>query len=170
LLLLDVAAFDNATKTLSFSPTNARVLNLGTSDSAIILESCQAPGSPNQTTAIVPQVPQYIAGDAEFLSALPSSLRDLGTQLLTKVRASYPGALKFYPKSGKYVETPDNFWVVRIQSRDESLRITIRGRPEDFGSSGSIQLKPDMTGYSAFKLSTPTQIGDFMKLMAQIPQ
>ncbi len=170
LLLLDAPSFDRTTSTLSFSPANARVLNLGSTNSAIILESRPLPEGTQQTAAVAHQLERAGGGDADFLSALPSSLRAFGTQLLTTVRASYPGALKFYPKSEKYVETPDNFWVIRIQARDESFRITVRGRPDDFLSSGSIEPKPDMTGYSAFKLSSPNQIGDFMKILEQIPK
>jgi len=170
LLLLDVPSFDRATSTLSFSPATARVLNLGSTNSAIILESGSLPAGPQQAAVVAEQLEKAGGGDAEFLSALPSSLRAFGTQLLTTVRASYPGALKFFQKSGKYVETPDNFWVIRIQARDESFRITVRGRPDDFMPSSSIELKPDMTGYSAFKLSAPSQIGDFMKILEQIPK
>ena len=170
LLLLDAPSFDRTTSTLSFSPANARVLNLGTTNSAIILESPTSPEVAQQTSAVARHIEQVGGGDAAFLAALPSSLRAFGTQLLTTVRASYPGALRFYPKSQKYVETPDNFWVIRIQNRDESFRITVRGRPDDFLPSGAIDLKTDMTGYTAFKLSSPSQIGDFMKILEQIPR
>jgi hypothetical protein len=170
LLLLDAPSFNRTTSTLNFSPTNARVLNLGSTDSAIILESPTSPDGRQQIAHITEQLEQAAGGDAEFLSALPSSLRALGMQLLTTVRASYPGALKFYPKSEKYVETPDNFWVIRIQGRDESFRITVRGRPDDFIAPCTIDLKPDMTGYSAFKLSAPNQIGEFIKILEQVPK
>lgn len=170
LLLLDTPSFDGTKSTLNFSPTNARVLNLGSTDSAIILESRTSPDGHRQIAHITEQLEQAAGGDAEFLSALPSNLRALGTQLLTTVRANYPGALKFFPKSEKYVETPDNFWVIRIQGRDESFRITVRGRPDDFVAPSTIDLKPDMTGYSAFKISAPTQIDDLMKILEQVPK
>src|SRR5581483_7333100 len=109
-------------------------------------------------------------GDAEFVAALPSNLSTFGKQLLGAVRATYPGALKYFPKSGKFVETPDNFWTVRIQSRDESFRITLRGRTDEFVSTGSLQLIPDMTGYSSLKLTSPAQISDFMKVLQQVPR
>ena len=170
LLLLDAPSFDRSTCTLSFSPANARVLNVGSTNSAIILESRTSSDGAQQAAVIAQQMERAGGGDAEFISALPSGLRAFGTQLLATVRANYPGALKFYPKSEKYVETPDNFWVIRIQARDESFRITVRGRPDDFLTAGTIDLKPDMTGYSAFKLSTASQIGDFMKILEQIPR
>lgn len=73
----------------------------------------------------------------------------------------------FYPRSGKYVETPDNFWTVRVQPRDRSFRFTVRGTPESFNARGVLKLKPDMTGYSSFKLKDETQIGELVDILKQ---
>lgn len=170
LLLLDDVSFDRASSQLSFNPAQARVLNLGSTDSAVILESRTQADGAQQTEPSGPQGEHVLGGDSDFLSALPSNLRAFGAQLLTTVRANYPGALKYFPKSGKYVETPDNFWTVRIQTRDESFRITVRGRPDDFLPPGTIQLSRDMTGYSSFKLSAPSQLTDFVKILQQVPK
>jgi len=170
LLLLDKPAFDRTTSTLSFSPSGARVLNLGGSDSAVIVESASTPDDINRSIPPAAVAEGRGGGDAEFIAALPSSLSTFGKQLLETVRATYPGALKYFPKSGKFVETPDNFWTVRIQSRDESFRVTLRGRPDEFVSTGSLQLVPDMTGYSSLKLTSPAQIADLMKILQQVPK
>lgn len=170
LLLLDSPTFDRTTKTLSFAPTRARVLNLGGTDSAVIVESASSPEDISRPIALAPVAERGGGRDAEFIAALPSSLSTFGKQLLGTVRAAYPGSLKYFPKSGKFVDTPDNFWTVRIQSRDESFRITLRGRPDEFSSTGSIQLIPDMTGYSSLKLKSPAQIADFMKVLQQVPK
>jgi hypothetical protein len=169
LLLLDSASFDHASSTLSFRPTNARLLNLGSTDSAVILESRTAAEANPNTTTVTP-TEHIVGGDADYLAALPSTLREFGTQLLTAVRSSFPGSLRFFSKSGKYVETPDNFWTIRIQGRDKSFRITVRGRPDDFLPSGTISLNPDMTGYSSLKLSTPGQLNDFIRILQQVPK
>ena len=97
-------------------------------------------------------------------------LSDFGRQLLSAVRASYPGTLRLAPKSGKFVETPDNFWTIRIQPRDESFRITLRGNPDDFSPTDGIRLVPDRTGYSSLKLTSSMQIADFIKLLQQVPR
>ena len=170
LLLLESPDFDVSSGTLSFSPSGTRVLNIGVSDSVVIVESARAgeeaaAGTPKTVQSVPPQ-----GGDSEFLNSLPSRLSDFGSQLLNAVRASYPGMLRLAPKSGKFVETPDNFWTIRIQPRDESFRITLRGSPDDFSPNDGIRLVPDRTGYSALKLTSPAQITDFMKLLRQVPR
>jgi len=170
LLLLDKPSFDRTRGTLSFSPSGARVLNLGGSDSAVIVESACTADDVNRSIPPATVAEVGGGGDAEFIAALPSNLSSFGKQLLGTVRATYPGALKYFPKSGKFVETPDNFWTVRIQSRDKSFRATLRGRPDEFVSTGSLQLIPDMTGYSSLKLTSPAQITDFMNVLRQVPK
>ena len=85
-------------------------------------------------------------------------LRRIGSQLLARVRAKRPGGLRHYPESGRYVETPDNYWTVKIQPRDRSLMITVRGRPELFSTIDGIDVKPDRGSYSRFKVSSAAQV------------
>lgn len=40
-----------------------------------------------------------------------------GNELLTRIRTEFPSVLRYHPKSKKFVESPDNFWVVRVQPR-----------------------------------------------------
>jgi hypothetical protein len=167
LLIFKCDSFDQATGTLSFNPSSARLLNLGTSEEAIIVESTANGSSGWAKTAIRP-ARQATIGDSRFLTDLPQKMLNFGTLLLQAVRTQYPGALKFYERSGKYVETPDNFWTVRIQTRDESFRITVRGKPESFSGLCSLTLKADMAGYSSFKVSSPEQIEEFMSVLRQV--
>ena len=102
-------------------------------------------------------------GDHQFiadLSKLPPLLQKLGKELLQEVRCTFPGKLQYYPKSKKYVESPDNFWVVKIQPRAKSLRIVVYGSPQKHGSKKSIELKDDMTGYSSFIINNPSQLAE----------
>ncbi len=169
LLLLDIATYDGAASTLKFNPANACLLNLGNSDNAIILES-RTSSTENLMSDGAVMAEDHFACDAEFLVALPSALQELGTQLLRTVRDRYPGVLRFSSKSKKFVETPDNFWTVRIQPRNQSLRITVRGRPHEFSAFPTIELAPDMAGYSAFKLSSARQLPDLIRLFQQVPK
>ena len=169
LLISEDAIFDRTSRTLSFNPGAARLLNLGTGEEAVIVQSrpgLQAP-SVRSTT---PTAGRVTPGDSRFVSSLSTELREFGTALLQAVRAEFPGELKFFERSGKFVETPDNFWTVRIQARDASFRITVRGRPESFTRPRSLTLKPDMTGYSSFKVSSPTQLEEFMSVLRQVPK
>lgn len=167
LLLTENPAFDPETRSLSFDPSGVKLLNAGTSDTAILIGA--AVGSPRQTVG--PKATQQVSsgtGDQKFLQSLPPNLRDFGAELLRKVRAVFPGDLAFYPTSGKYVQAPDNFWTIRPQPRDQSFRITVRGRPEVFSNAGSLQIKPDMGSYSSFKVERPSQIEDLIRVLKQV--
>jgi len=166
LLLTEDPSFDREARCLSFNPSTVKLLNAGTSDTAILVGS-----KVNETHRVAaPKGTQGAtgSGDAKFLQSLPPALRDLGTQLLREVRSHFPGDLAFYPASGKYVEAPDNFWTVRPQPRDGSFRITVRGRPVFFQSTRTLELKPDMTGYSSFKVARPGQIDELLRVLKQV--
>ena len=166
LLLIDEPRIDPESHLLSFDPSKARVLNAGSSGTAILLGNPAKPlissSDPTGESGGVG------SGDAKFLGALPSQLQELGMSLLAAVRKKYPGDLVFYEASGKYVEAPDNFWTIRPQPRDRSFRITVRGRPESFVNLGTLQIKPDMTGYSSFKIEKSGQIEELLQLFGQI--
>ena len=106
-------------------------------------------------------------GDKLFLSELPIDLRDLGERLLSGVRKRFPGELNYEPRTAKFDETPEIFWTVKIQSRNKSLRITVRGRPESFKKSSGIQLQNDQFGYSAFVLTRKNQIRGALSTIRQ---
>lgn len=166
LLLLDEPTFDPERSQLAFDPSKVKLLNAGISDNAILVGNASKVQPANRAKTPTPS--QLGSGDAKFLSALPSQLRELGTALLVAVRSKYRGDLVFYEASGKYVEAPDNFWTIRPQPRDESFRVTVRGRPESFESGRTLELKPDMTGYSSFKIERMGQIEELIRVLAQV--
>ncbi len=163
-LLKEAPRFNETDKSLSFNPSAVHLLNLSTSDQVIIIHSS---GLSSAATSAKAKRDNLSSGDARFLSELPTELREFGTSLLREARKYFPGELKFYPRSGKDVETPDNFWTVRIQTRDRTFRITVRGKPDTFSKSKSINLKPDMTGYSSFKISSTSQIPELLEVLHQ---
>lgn len=166
LLLSDEPGFDIKRKQLSFDPSKAKLLNAGTSDTAILVGGLPTNTQPIRSKGAAPVA--LGSGDSRFLSSLPSHLNELGTKLLQAARSKYPGDLTFYEASGKYVEAPDNFWTIRPQPRDESFRITVRGRPESFKAPATLELKPDMTGYSSFKVERIGQVEEFLRVLDQI--
>jgi hypothetical protein len=166
LLLTENPAFDRESRSLSFNPAGVKLLNAGTSDTAILIGTALS-GS----RAAVPSKASQTSvgsGDARFLQLLPSNLKDFGAELLREVRSQFPGDLAFYPASGKYVQAPDNFWTIRPQPRDGSFRITVRGKPDSFTITRSLELKPDMTGYSSFKVERTSQIEDLIRVLRQV--
>ncbi len=166
LLLTEKPAFDRESRSLSFNPSGVKLLNAGTSDTAILIGAALS----ESRAATSPKASQVSAGsgDQKFLQSLPANLKDFGVELLREVRSHFPGDLAFYPASGKYVQTPDNFWTVRPQPRDGSFRITVRGKPDSFATTRSLELKPDMTGYSSFKVERPSQIEDLIRVLKQV--
>lgn len=167
LFLYEAPAYDPTLHQLSFDPASAKVVNAGTTDDAILIANSKR-ASPTDQHLAPARLLKAGAGDARFLHALPSQLQELGRAIVEAVRSDYPGDLVFYEASGKYVEAPDNFWTIRPQPRDESFRITVRGRPESFGPVKSLEIKPDMTGYSSFKIERQGQIDELLGVLAQV--
>ena len=166
LLLTENPTFDREGRSLSFSPSGVKLLNAGTSDTAILIG---AAASTARRRAFPESTPgSNISGDQKFLESLPASLKALGEKLLKEVRSLFPGDLAYYAKSGKFVQAPDNFWTIRPQPRDESFRITVRGRPESFADKGSLDIKPDMNSYSSFKVKECSQIDDLLRVLKQV--
>lgn len=167
LLLNEAPAFDRESRALSFDPSAVKLLNAGTSDTAILIGAAVAGPHQPVGSKTSPQTSTG-SGDQKFLQSLPPNLKDLGVELLREVRAGFPGDLAFYPTSGKYVQAPDNFWTIRPQPRDQSFRITVRGRPETFSNAGSLHIKADMGSYSSFKIEGASQIEDLIRVLKQV--
>ena len=153
--------YDFARKTLEFELDGVTVLNAGNSRETLFIAAKAQDNSRER------QRDGECVGDQRFLAALPENLRALGDEFLRRVRAEFRGDLRFFPRSGKYVESPDNFWTIRPQPRDGSFRITVRGRPEEFSETGSLRVQPDMGSYSSFKLRTREEIEDVIKVLRQ---
>ena len=166
LLLFEGMRFDATQGRLAFDPTKAKLLNAGTSDNAIFIASAAVAGAPSPSKSVVPT--EARGGDARFLASLPSQLQELGQLLLGSVRAKYAGELKYFEDSGRYIETPDNFWTIKPQARDVSFRMTVRGTPGFFTDAASLAPKPDRTGYSTFKVERHGQVEALVKLLGQV--
>lgn len=104
-------------------------------------------------------------GDNKFIAELPSSLRDIGMELLRQVRSFHKGQLIYHTKSKKFVETP-NFWTAVIQPRDRSLRITVYGTSDNF-SAQHLDLKRDLASYTAFKINSIDQISEATRIIRE---
>jgi hypothetical protein len=139
---------------LEFEPSSAQILNIGNSTKTIIIGMGPEAKTPT--------------GDDKFLEEIRKTspkLLLIGEKLLFEVRRNNPlGELKS-TESGKFVETPDNYWTVKIQPRNQSLRITVRGRPHEFDVEGDIDIKADRPGYSGFKINEENQLNSALLIM-----
>jgi hypothetical protein len=191
LLLARPPVFSREDRSLTFPLSDVHVLNVGATDQAVLVaavaenasEKRMPESASRQSTDMAFSRSSPLAnrsmtwpstdesatfqGDKWFSEKLPRNLQALGDAFLKAVRSQFPGALVFHPRSAKFVESPDNFWTVRIQPRDQSLRITVRGVPESFTATKLIELKPDMGSYSAFKVSKLEQVKEAVEIIRQ---
>ncbi|WP_344135278.1 hypothetical protein [Pedococcus bigeumensis] len=146
--------------------TAATLLNRGSSEVSIFVASPEPLVTALSSEAPpAPSTPGARGGDQEFLRQLPPVLREVGSQFLQEARRRWPGELRFSTPSGRFVETPDNFWTVKIQPRDASLRITLRGEASKFPPLPALDLKDDRNGYSTFKVRTMADVPTAISLL-----
>jgi len=190
LLLESEIHFDEKNRRITFDPKSTRLINIGSTDNVFLLSDRPSkqkkpvtPASkpetkPVQTKRIPEKKPpvkdtghkpsQVVPpGDKLFLIELPPDIRSFGELLLSKVRRHIKGELHYEPRTGKFDETPDIFWTVKIQSHSRSLKITVRGAPDFFKVPPKIELFRDKFGYSAFKISDKSQIDGAVSLIKQ---
>lgn len=167
IVLVSRPSFDDRNHSLKFDLDSAILLNLGNTSEAVLIDSRE--GEVRQLSPDLQSISRKLpSGDSHFLEELKKlsvSQRKVGEQLLTEVRKEFPGELIFHPKSRKFVESPDNFWVVRVQPRAQSLRIIVYGLPNQHGSMDTIELKRDMASYSNFVIDSKDQVFEAVKVI-----
>jgi len=195
LLLESEIHYDEKTKRITFDPKSTRLINIGSTNKIFLLSDSPSKQKAFVATAPKPDKkpvkvrrisekkppvkkppakdagykPSQVIppGDKLFLIELPPDIRIFGELLLSKVRHHFKGELHYEPRTGKFDETPDIFWTVKIQSHSHSLKITIRGAPDIFKVPPKINLFRDKFGYSAFGISNKSQIDGAVSLIKQ---
>jgi len=190
LLLESEIHFDEKTKRITFEPKSTRLINIGSTNKIFLLSDSPSGQKGFVTTAAksekkpvmarriskkepLAKSPQYKPspvvppGDKLFLIELPSDIRSFGEVLLSTVRRHFKGELHYEPRTGKFDETPDIFWTVKIKPHSRSLKITVRGTPDIFKIPSAINLLRDKYGYSAFEISKKEQIAGAISLIKQ---
>jgi len=195
LLLESEIHFDEKTKRITFDPKSTRLINIGSTNKIFLLSdsppkkktfvatapkpekksvkvrriSEKKPPVKKPPTKIAKYEPSQVVppGDKLFLIELPPDIRSFGEVLLSSVRRHFKGELHYEPRTGKFDETPDIFWTVKIKPHNRSLKITIRGTPDTFKIPSGIDLLRDKFGYSAFEISKKEQIASAVSLIKQ---
>ena len=190
LLLESEIHFDEKAKRITFDPKSTRLINIGSTSKIILLRDSQAEKKAFDATETKPekkavmagrkvekkppaketeyQISQIIPpGDKLFLIELPPDIRSFGKLLLSIVRRHFKGELHYEPRTGKFDETPDIFWTIKILPHNRSLKITVRGMPDTFKIPPAINLLRDKFGYSAFEISKKEQIDGAVSLIKQ---
>ncbi len=154
---------------LSFSPEHANVLNVGSTDDALIIDiGSDASGDIGPAaSSTAAQSEPLGSGDAAFLAEcrrlLSPSLVEMATRLLHEIRNRYPGRL-VEGLARKWVNQPENFLAITIQNRDQSLAIHVKGSPTNFGGN-TLDIRPDRGSYCRFKLQHERQLEDAINVI-----
>ena len=119
----------------------------------------------NNTEPLSTPAIERAPNDDAFLADLPTELYALGRSLLEGVRRHYSGRFVYSSKSGRHVAYPDNFVAFKIQPRDESIRVTVRGDPAHFDVPKDIELRADRRSYSAFKIKRRDQVDSALTII-----
>ena len=94
------------------------------------------------------------------------SLANVGMALVEYAQSLFPGLSLRANSQGRYVASPENFVTFSIHyQRTSNITVTLRGNPDEFLSYPELPLKPDMNGYSSFKL---TEVGQLAAASAHI--
>jgi hypothetical protein len=105
---------------------------LGSEETALFFRAAadaDASARDGGATAPAGPAPPERNGDAAFvadLDYLGTDMVRVGTALLARIRAVYPGRLTPAGAARLYVETPDNFWSVEVQPRRGAIKLVVR--------------------------------------------
>lgn len=163
------ARFVEEERLLSFSPEHANVLNIGSTDDALIIDiGSDASGEivPTRSSA-VPETEPFGSGDPAFLAEcrrlLSPPLVEMARRLLHEIRNRYPGRL-VEGLARKWVNYPENFLAITIQNRDQSFAIHVKGNPTHFGGR-ALDIRPDRGSYCRFKLQHESQLQEAINVI-----
>ncbi|MFC1992059.1 hypothetical protein ACFLVC_05005 [Chloroflexota bacterium] len=92
----------------------------------------------------------------------PSSKFDTTQNLLDGIRDTIfsisKDGMKLH-KNRKWVASPNVVTIIVQEPRAHNLRITVYGRPEEFGElEQNLDMQPDMNGYSRFVINSESQL------------
>jgi hypothetical protein len=156
-------------QSLSFSPSQATVLNIGGGTETLLVDIGAHEMHAVEESPTVPAVNEPRGdGDADFISEcrhrLNPTLVDLVTRLLQQVRQRYPGRL-VEGEARKWVNRPVNFMAITPQHVDRSFAIYVQGRPTDYHAP-TLTLKPGRgPSYCRFKLKQEAQLADAIRVV-----
>jgi hypothetical protein len=169
-ILLKAPDYDEDDSTLHFSTRDVHVLNVGRGHRVLFINAADdlplivGLGEPQITFG---QASLSGAGDSAFLATLhdvPERVREAGAKILASVREQFPGDLRPLPNR-RFQETPDNFWFVAVQPRDESLLFIVRGTPQQF-KTRRLKVLADRRSYCRFKVRGPADVNEAVSILA----
>lgn len=97
---------------------------------------------------------ESFAGDLAWVPAL----KEIGLAL-AKYASSLSGSVMQWEKE-QWVFRPANFVTFRVQPRDGSIKLSLRGHPNEFALIDGLELRDSMGNgaYSTCKITSPSQL------------
>jgi len=170
-VMVNHPSYQESESSLQFDLDSAFLLNLGNTSVTIILDS-------GESDTALPEIEPILGlqsnppGDRRYikeLDKLPDTQRRVGIELLRQIRAKYVGELKL-KESGRFVESPDNFWTIKIQPHRNNLCIIVYGCAEEhmkFKKYKSFELKNDRSPFSIFRIHELHQIPEAVEVVLE---
>lgn len=144
---------------LLFSPSDAMLLNAGSSVEALLI-SLESEGSELSDGQSVIRIDGDNGFRASANALLNPDMCGSAHALLDALRDEFTGEL-VVGQGRKWVNSPANFVAFTIQNRDQSLAVTVRGEPDRHPNT-PLALRRDRPGYSRFKVASSRDIGPAM--------
>lgn len=159
------------TDDIKVSVSDIQVLAKGKSDEAILVfdpTDERRPGEPSPPT-LNARLPAR-SDDRQFLVEAAKISRRLGSLaelLLSRVRETHFGGLEQATSNPrKFVETPDNYWAVEIQSRLEVLKFIIRSDEQRLKRSDINYASERPPSYYCIKVGSESDIETAMHFLS----
>lgn len=148
---------------LSFSPSDCTILNLGSQQETYIIK---VSNSMNVAPNLEKTSYYKTSGDEQFLREVKQDIPHLYSTTESLIREIRTITSGYFEKSstGTYVHKDDNFIAFKIQARDKSFKVSVRGEPDRFRNI-PLDIKTDMNGYSRFKLNSPSQVSAVIQVI-----
>lgn len=107
--------------------------------------------------------------DLTFPQSEDANVQKLIDGIRSTILRLSPNGLCYYPKSGKWVATPDNFVAVKVQDkRSKNIAIIVYGNPDEFRKiTHNLNIKPDRPGYSRFNIDNENQIQSAIEVIKE---
>ena len=93
------------------------------------------------------------------------SLAAAGREIIRRVRSEHPGFLDRRPRSGRHINRPENFFALKVQPRDGSLRFAVYGQPRRFEQDPELPLFADQQSYTGFKVISEAQVDAAVRVL-----
>ena len=149
---------------LEINTSNINIINQG-NESVCYFVVCSKNnvGGANQSIISEGEI-KYI----QELNTVPGVLEVMGKKLLEHSKSLSPnGKLEYFEKSKMYLQMPERSWSIKIQHKDHSLAINLRGLPSCFKDLKNLKMTKARRSFSRFKLTNQDQLEDALKGMEQ---